>query len=129
MAHDILSRLVVHDGVVTTERATADRHLPQYVHKVDSDLTRIYREEGLHGLLVCVSRDVHRGAIHLRANSTLTRLLRKSLHLITLEQFKVLDVDTASETLATMTENFLFDKNYDPSSELAAIAAMLQAGG
>lgn len=121
MAHDIMTKLVVHDGVVTTERARADRRSPKYIHKEDSDLTRIYREEGLHGLLVHVSRDIHRGAIHPRAKSTLTRLLLKSLHLITLEQFKALDIDRASEILATMTENFLLDTDYDPSSDVAAL--------
>lgn len=121
MAHDIMSRLVVHDGVVTTERAKADRRSPKYIHKEDPDLTRIYREKGLHGLLVHVSRDIHRGAIHLRADSTLTRLLRKSLHLITLEQFKALDIDRASEMLATMTENFLLGTDYNPSSDIAAM--------
>jgi len=121
MAHDIMTRLVVHDGVVTTERARADRRSPEYIHKEDPDLTRIYREDGLHGLLVHVSRDIHRGAIHPRAKSTLTRLLLKSLHLITLEQFKALDIDRASEILATMTENFLLGTDYDPSSDIDAI--------
>ena len=107
MSHDIVTKIVARDGVVTVERANAQKRPLNFVRKEDEALSRVYREEGLHALLTAVARQVHRGAIHIRAKSAITRLMNNCLQRITLEQFKAMDEDAAAELLASMTEQAL----------------------
>ncbi|MDD6159939.1 MAG: hypothetical protein PUB51_02255, partial [Oscillospiraceae bacterium] len=104
VSHDIVTKIVARDGVVTVERAHAARRPLVFVRGEDEKLSRIYREDGLHALLAAVSREVHRGNVHLRSRSAITRLLNHQLQLITLERFKAMDEDEAAELLATLAE-------------------------
>lgn len=129
MTHDIVTRIVAREGVVTVERAAADSRPLVFVHGEDPELSRIYREEGLNALLTAVAREIYRGTIHIRSRSAITRLMNNSLQRMTLDKFKALDEDSAAGLLAAMTEKKLLDRDYDSGEELRTADRLLREQG
>ena len=59
------------------------------------------------GLLTAVAREIHRGTLRTRADSRLTRAIRKALHTLGLETFLAMDEDQAARTLAALAQEIL----------------------
>ncbi|MBR2491829.1 MAG: hypothetical protein IKB65_10195 [Ruminiclostridium sp.] len=116
--HDILSKLIIEKGLVYTVAANSEERPLQYVRRDEPALTQAYREFGLRGLLTAVARDIHRGRVRTRADSKLTRALRKCIHAMTLETFLALEEEAAVSLLATMAERSLLDPCYDPAEDV-----------
>ena len=116
--HDIVSKLIIEKGQVYTVVAASEQRPLQYVRREEPALTEAYREDGLRGLLTAVARDIHQGHTRTRADSKLTRALRKCIHALTLETFQAMDEDAAVALLATMAERSLLDPGYDPTEDV-----------
>ncbi len=116
--HDIVSKLIIEKGQVYTVVAASEQRPLQYTRREEPALTEAYREGGLRGLFTAVARDIHQGRTRTRADSKLTRALRKCVHAITLETFLAMDEDAAVALLATMAERSLLDPGYDPAEDI-----------
>lgn len=116
--HDIVSKLIIEKGRVYTVVAASEQRPLQYARREEPALTEAYREGGLRGLFTAVARDIHQGHTRTRADSKLTRALRKCVHAITLERFLAMDEDAAVALLATMAERSLLDPGYDPAEDV-----------
>ena len=101
--HDIVSKIVIQKGQVYTVAASSSQRPLRYARRDEPALTQVFREDGLHGLLVEVAREIHRGHLRTRADSKRTRALRKALHTMGLEEFLALEEDQAVQRLAALT--------------------------
>ncbi|MDO4515568.1 MAG: hypothetical protein Q4C76_00335 [Bacillota bacterium] len=100
--HEIVSKIVIQKGQVYTVAAPSGQRPLQYTRRDEPELTRVFREEGLSGLLLAVAREIHRGRIRTRADSKLTRAIRKALHTLGLETFLDLEEEPAAQTLTAL---------------------------
>ncbi len=116
-AHEIVKKIIIEDDKVFFISAASDRRPLAYAKWEVLPLSRAYQQDGLHGLLVAVARAIHRGSIRTRADSRLTRALRKPLHAMGLETFLDMEEDRAVALLAELTERALNDPAYDPAGE------------
>ena len=102
--HAILSKLIIQEGEVFSVSAPSDRRPLQYEKRAESDWTQAFQETGLHGLLTAVARQIHRGTLRTRADSKLTRALRKALHTVGLEEFQAMEEEEAVKILVRLAE-------------------------
>ena len=100
--HEIVSKIVIQKGQVYTVTASSGQRPLQYARRDEPGLTQVFREEGLHGLLTAVARAIHRGQIRTRADSKITRAIRKALHTLGLEAFLAMEEDQAVQTLTDL---------------------------
>ena len=105
--HAILSKLIIQDGEVWSVSARSGQRPLVYERRAQPDWTRAFQEEGLDGLLTAVAREIHRGTIRTRADSKLTRALRKGLHNMGLENFQAMEEGEAVRQLVRLAEEAL----------------------
>lgn len=105
--HAILSKLIIQEGEVFSVTAPSGRRPLQYEKRAEPDWTRAFQEKGLHGLLTEVARQIHRGNLRTRADSKLTRALRKALHTVGLEAFQAMGEEEAVKILVRLAEEAL----------------------
>lgn len=116
--HEIVKKIILEGDRVFFISAASDRRPLCYTRWEALPFTRVFQLEGLHGLLVAVARGIHQGTLRTRADSKLTRALRKPLHALTLERFQAMEEEEAAELLAALTEKVLQDPDYDPAVDL-----------
>ncbi len=121
MNYEIVNRIVVQEDKVYYCGAANDVRPLNFVHREEAQLTYIFQTRGLRALLAAILRDVYHGRIHLRAGSSITRALRKSIHSLTLEALHRLDEDTVVDCLSIVAEKILVNPDYDPTDELRAL--------
>ncbi len=105
--HEIVSKLVIRAGQVYSVTARSGQRPLRYVRRDEPELTQVLREAGMTGLLTAVAREIHRGTLRTRADSRLTRAIRKALHTLGLETFLAMDEDQAARTLAALAQEIL----------------------
>lgn len=105
--HAILSKLIIQEGEVFSVSAPSDRRPLVYDRRAEPDWTRAFQETGLNGLLTAVAREIHRGTLRTRADSKLTRALRKALHTMGLEEFRAMEEEEAVKSLVRLAEEAL----------------------
>ncbi len=116
--HEIVKKIILEDDKVYFISAASDRRPLCYAKWEVLPLSRAYRSEGLSGLLTAVARGIHRGSLRTRADSRLTRAIRKPLHAMGLENFLDMEEDKAVALLADLTERVLADPDFDPAEVL-----------
>lgn len=102
MAYEIISKIILRDGLVFVEGADSGRRPLEFYQRVDGDLTEVWERGGMEGLFAAAAAMVHRGEAHLRAKSRLTRALRTALHAIGLEAFQALPEEEGAAALARL---------------------------
>lgn len=105
--HLILSKLIIQEGEVWSVTAPSGQRPLTYERRAEPDWTRAFQETGLNGLLTEVARQIHRGTLRTRADSRLTRALRKALHTMGLEAFQAMGEEEAVKTLVRLAEEAL----------------------
>ena len=105
--HLILSKLIIQEGEVWSVAAPSGQRPLAYERRAEPDWTQAFQETGLRGLLTEVARDIHRGTLRTRADSRLTRALRKALHTMGLEAFQAMGEEEAVKTLVRLAEETL----------------------
>ncbi|MDO4515561.1 MAG: hypothetical protein Q4C76_00300 [Bacillota bacterium] len=101
--HEIVKKIIIEDDKVFFISAASDRRPLCYARWEVLPLTRVYQSDGLPGLLLAVGREIHRGTLRTRADSKLTRAVRKALHTLGLETFLDMEEDPAAQMLADLT--------------------------
>ena len=117
-SHEIVKKIIIEDDKVFFISAASDRRPLCYAKWEVLPLSRAYRQDGLYGLLTAVARGIHRGSLRTRADSKLTRAIRKPLHAMGLENFLDMEEDKAVDLLATLTEKVIQDPDYDPVEDV-----------
>lgn len=117
-SHEIVKKIIIEDDKVYFISADSSRRPLCYAKWEVMPLSRAYRQDGLRGLLVNVARGIHRGSLRTRADSKITRAIRKPLHAMGLENFLDMEEDKAAELLAAMTEKVIQDPDYDPVEDM-----------
>ena len=105
--HAIVSKIIIQAGEVFSLSASSDQRPLVYERRAEPDWTRAFQETGLHGLLTAVARQIHRGTLRTRADSRLTRALRKALHAMGLENFQAMAEEEAVRQLVRLAEEAL----------------------
>lgn len=105
--HRILSKLILQEGEVWSVTAPSGQRPLRYERRAEPAWTQAFQETGLHGLLTEVARQIHRGTLRTRADSRLTRALRKALHTMGLEEFQAMGEEEAVKILVRLTEEAL----------------------
>ncbi|MBR2491659.1 MAG: hypothetical protein IKB65_09325 [Ruminiclostridium sp.] len=105
--HAIVSKIIIQAGEVFSLSASSDQRPLVYERRAEPDWTRAFQETGLHGLLTAVARQIHRGTLRTRADSRLTRALRKALHAMGLENFQAMEEEEAVGQLVRLAEEAL----------------------
>ena len=101
--HEIVKKIIIEDDKVFFISAASDRRPLCYAKWEVLPLTRVFQAEGLPGLLLVVGREIHRGTLRTRADSKLTRAVRKALHTLGLETFLDMEEEQAAQKLAELT--------------------------
>ena len=114
-SHEIVKKIIIEEDKVFFISAASDRRPLCYAKWEVLPLSRAYQQDGLHGLLTAVARGIHRGSLRTRADSRITRAIRKPLHAMGLETFLDMEEDRAVELLAELTEKVIADPDYDPA--------------
>ena len=117
-SHEIVKKIIIEDDKVYFISAASDRRPLCYAKWEVMPLSRAYRQDGLGGLLTALARGIHRGSLRTRADSKITRAIRKPLHAMGLENFLDMEEDKAVALLATMTEKVIQDPDYDPVEDM-----------
>ncbi|MBR5533369.1 MAG: hypothetical protein IKU62_00775, partial [Ruminiclostridium sp.] len=78
-----------------------------YERRTEPEWTAAFQDTGLHGLLTAVAREIHRGTLRTRADSKLTRALRKALHTMGLENFQAMGEEEGVKNLVQLAEEGL----------------------
>lgn len=112
--YDIVSKLIIQEGRVYSVFAPSDRHPRRYTRRDEPALTQAFQREGLHGLLAAVAREMHRGHLRTRADSRLTRALRKALHTLGVPAFLAMDEEEAVRRLTELAEEILSGETKTP---------------
>lgn len=105
--HVIVSKIIIQAGEVYSVAARSGQRPLEYIRREEPHWTRAFQEEGLNGLLTAVAREIHRGHLRTRADSKLTRALRKALHNLGLETFQAMEEEEAVRTLVRLAEEAL----------------------
>lgn len=105
--HAILSKLIIQEGEVYSVSALSHQRPLRYEKRAEPDWTHAFQDTGLHGLLTAVAREIHRGTLRTRADSKLTRALRKALHTMDLETFQAMGEEEAVKILVRLAEEAL----------------------
>lgn len=105
--HVILSKLIIQAGQVYSVAARSGQRPLEYIRREEPHWTRAFQEDGLNGLLTAVAREIHRGHLRTRADSKLTRALRKALHTVGLETFQAMEEEEAVRQLVRLAEEAL----------------------
>lgn len=112
--HEIVKKIIIEEDKVYFISAASGRRPLCYAKWEVLPLSRAYQQEGLHGLLIAVAQGIHRGSLRTRADSKITRAIRKPLHAMGLETFLDMEEDKAVALLADLTEKVIQDPDYDP---------------
>lgn len=121
MNYEIVKRIVIHEKKVYFDAADNGVRPLNFIYREEPALTNIFQTKGMRALLEAILRDVYHGRVHLRADSSITRAIRKSVHSLTLEALHRLDEDRVVDCLSVVTEKILLDPDYDPTDELRAL--------
>lgn len=121
MNYEIVKRIVIHEKKVYFDAADNSVRPLNFSYREEPVLTYIFQAKGMRALLESILRDVYHGRVHLRADSSITRAIRKGIHSITLEALHRLDEDRVVDCLSIVTEKILLDPDYDPTDELRAL--------
>ena len=105
--HAILSKLIIQEGEVFSVSALSHQRPLVYERRTEPEWTQAFQETGLHGLLTAVAREIHRGTLRTRADSKLTRALRKALHTMGLENFQAMGEEEGVKNLVQLAEEGL----------------------
>ena len=105
--HAIVSKIIIQEGEVFSLSARSDQRPLRYERQAEPLWTQAFQETGLHGLLTAVAREIHRGTLRTRADSKLTRALRKALHNLGLENFQAMEEEEAVRQLVRLAEEAL----------------------
>ena len=101
----------------------------EYSKREEAVLTEVFQRDGLHGLLTYVLREVYRGRYHLRNGSKITRVLRESIHMLPLDQIRLIEEDLIVSKLADLAEVILKDLDHDLTEEIHALRGMVNVDG
>lgn len=105
--YQIVSKIILQEGRVWVVAAQSGQRPLVYARREEPVLTRAFQEDGLSGLLTAVARDIHRGTLRTRADSKLTRALRKALHAVGLETFQAMEEEEGVRLLVRLAEEAL----------------------
>ncbi len=98
--HEIVKKIILEDEKVYFISAASHRRPLHYAKWEVLPLTRAYQADGLQGVLTLVARGIYRGSLRTRADSRITRAIRKPLHQLGLEAFLDMEEEKAVAWLA-----------------------------